>query len=105
MLVETKRYDVNDIVSFKILNGDELVGRIVYDHPDSYGISQPMSVMPSQKGIGLMQSMFSVDPKSDFKLEKSHVMLHCKTADQIADHYRELTTGIKTVRNETRIIV
>ena len=105
MLVDKKSYDVNDIVSFKILNGDEVVGRIVFDHPDTFGISQPMSVMPSQKGIGLMQSMFSVDPKSEYRLGKSHVMLHSKTSDQIADHYRELTTGIKTVRNDTRIIV
>lgn len=98
-------YEQHDIVSFKILNGDELVGRLSFEDNKSYHISQPMSVMPSQKGIGLMQSMFSVDPKSEFTLSKSHVMLHCKTSDQIADHYRELTTGIKTVRNDTRIIL
>ena len=99
------RYKEHDIVSFKILNGDELVGRIVDDDNDHYIISRPMSVMPSQQGIGLMQSMFSVDPKTDFVLKKSHVMLHSLTADAIADHYRELTTGIQTIRRSSKIIV
>jgi len=32
-------------------------------------------------------------------------MMHNAAADQVADHYRELTTGIKTVRNESKIII
>ncbi len=95
---------MHDIVSFKILNGDELVGSIVNNDNDHYVISRPMSVMPSQQGIGLMQSMFSVEPKTDFVLKKEHVMLHSKTADTIADHYRELTTGIKAVRRGSIIV-
>jgi hypothetical protein len=104
MLVN-KGYSVNDVVSFKIMNGDEIVGKVVEERGDSFVVAQPMTVVPQQKGIGLMQSMFSVDPKSEFTISKSHIMLQCKTADQLADHYRELTTGIKTVRNESRIIV
>ena len=100
-----KGYSDNDIVTFKILNGDELVARIVREDADQYVLAQPMSVVPSQQGIGLMQALFSVEPKSEIALKKTHVMLHSKTVDAIADHYRELTTGIKTIRNESRIIV
>lgn len=104
MLIK-KGYSANDIVTFKIMNGDELVASVVNEHDDHYVIAQPMSVVPSQQGIGLMQALFSIEPKSEVVLKKDHVMLHNKTIDAIADHYRELTTGIKTIRNESRIIV
>lgn len=104
MLIK-KGYSASDVVTFKILNGDELVASIISEDSTVYMISRPMSVMPSQQGIGLVQSLFSVDPKTDFPLRKDHVMLHSLTADAIADHYRELTTGIQTVRNNRRIIV
>ena len=100
-----KGYSANDIVTFKIMNGDELVASVQSEDSEQYVIAQPMSVVPSQQGIGLMQALFSIEPKSSVTLKKAHVMLHNKTIDAIADHNRELTTGIKTIRNESRIIV
>lgn len=104
MLVN-KGYSVGDTVSFKIANGDEVVGHIEGENEFEYVISHPMTVVPSQQGIGLMQSMFSTDAKGNVKLSKAHIMMHNHTMEAMADHYRETTTGIKTVRNESRIIV
>lgn len=98
-----QHYDVGVIASFKIMNGDELVARVESDDVDHYVLSKPMTVMPQGQGVALMQSLFSVVNDSLFTLKKSHVMLHGITADQLADHYREVTGGIKPVRRETKI--
>ncbi len=46
MLV-TKGYQEGDIVSFKLINGDEVVARIVDAGPNGFEISKPCTVMPS----------------------------------------------------------
>ena len=48
MLV-TNKYAKDDIVSFKLVNGDEIVGRIVDETSDNYTINKPCTVMPSQQ--------------------------------------------------------
>jgi hypothetical protein len=104
MLVN-KGYSAGDTVSFKLANGDEVVGQIESETDTEYLLAHPMTVVPSPNGLGLMQSMFSSEAKSTVKVSKAHIMMHNRTMDAMADHYRETTTGIKTVRNESRIIV
>jgi len=104
MLV-SKNYDAGTIVSMKLVNGDELVAKLVAETADTYTVIGPMTVIPTQKGVQLMQSMFTVEPDQEFSISKQHIMLSRASADPVADHYRELTTGIKTVRNESRIIM
>ena len=98
MLVTNKKYDAENIVSFKILNGDEIVARLVSDDDDSFTITTPLAIVPSQNGVVLMPALFSVEPGHNIRLDKKHVMLHGPTVEQLADHYREKTTGIQTVR-------
>jgi hypothetical protein len=64
-----------------------------------------MTVLPTQTGVKLINAMFTVEPGKDFSISKDHVMMAHPAAEPVADHYREITTGIKTVRNESRIIV
>lgn len=103
MLV-SKKYEAEKIVSFKILNGDEIVARLVSDDEDSFTITTPLAIVPSQNGIVLMPALFSVEAGTNIKLDKKHVMLHGVTVDQLADHYREKTTGIQTVRKPGIIV-
>ena len=103
MLVN-KKYETKSIVSFKLVNGDELVARIVDQTSDSYFIESPCLVVPAQNGVHLIQAMFSGDINTTIALNFNHVMIHVPTAKIIADHYLEVVTGIKTV-NKGGIIV
>lgn len=98
MLVTTKKYDNDSIVSFKIMNGDEIVARLLSDDDDSFTIETPLAIVPAERGVALVPALFSVEPGQGIRLDKKHVMLHGKTVDQLADHYREKTTGIQTIR-------
>lgn len=96
MLVSST-YKEGDIVSFKLVNGDEIVAKIAEIRGNSWLISKPCTVIPSPQGLGLLQSMFSAELNKNVELKSEHVMLHAETLQQIKDHYTTTTTGIQTV--------
>ena len=92
-----KSYATGDIVCFKILNGDEIVAKLVEDTTDKFVISRPCTVIPSPQGLGLMQSLISGDINTNITLLKSHVMMHSPVVKDIENHYIRTTTGIEPV--------
>ncbi len=67
MLV-TNKYAEDDIVTFKIVNGDEIVAKIVEESDDAFTVIKPCTVMPSQQGLGLLQSLFTSDLNKSIRL-------------------------------------
>lgn len=96
MLV-SKGYQEGDIVSFKLVTGDEVVARIIDAGPLGFEISKPCTVMPSPQGMGLIQSLFTADADSSVVLQKEHVIMHAPSIDQMQKHYIKTTTGIEPV--------
>lgn len=96
MLV-SRGYQEGDIVSFKLVTGDEIVGRIVASDSDSFEISKPCTVMPSPQGMGLIQSLFTADADANVKLQQTHVIMHAPSIDAMQKHYIKTTTGIEPV--------
>ncbi len=96
MLIQ-KGYQEGDIVSFKIVNGDEIVARIVSSDSDGYEISKPCTIMPGPQGMGLIQSLFTADADVNVRLQKQHVIMHAPSIDQMQKHYIKTTTGIEPV--------
>jgi hypothetical protein len=97
MLISNNKYDEGDIVSFKLVNGDEIVAKVMQDNTDSWLLGKPCTVLPSPKGIGLMQSLFTADQNKNIILRDQHVMMHCICVVEIKNYYIETTTGIKPV--------
>ena len=93
----SKPYATGDIVAFKLVNGDEIVAKLVEESADKYVVSRPCTVIPSQNGLGLMQSLFSGDINTNITLLKQHVMMHCPVVKDIENHYIRTTTGIEPV--------
>lgn len=96
MLIQ-KGYNTGDVVCFKLVNGDETIAKLVEETPDAYIINKPCTVIPSQQGIGLIQSMFSAELNTNITLNKSHVLMHGPVIDQLVSHYIQTTTGIQPV--------
>ena len=93
----SKSYAPGDIAAFKLVNGDEIIAKIVENKLDGWVISKPCTVVPSAQGIGLVQSLFSADINNNVVLKSEHVMMHSTVLKQLEDHYLQTTTGIKTV--------
>ena len=95
MLIQ-KGYQAGDVVCFKLV-GEEVVAKIVEETADGYVLSKPCTVVPSQQGIGLMQSLISADINTNITLNKSHVVMHSLVITDIENHYIRTTTGIQPV--------
>jgi hypothetical protein len=93
----SKGYSAGDIVSFKLVNGDEIVARISEITDAGWKISRPCTVLPSAQGMALMQSLFSAELNTDIELKADHVMMHSESAKPVQDYYLTTTTGIQTV--------
>lgn len=96
-MLQTPKYKKDDIVTFKLVNGDEIVAKIIDESDTTYVISKPCTVMPSPQGLGLIQSLFTSDLNKNVPLEKNHVMLHSITIEAVQNHYIQTTTGIQPV--------
>lgn len=86
------------VYTFKLTNADEVVGKIVEITDAAYIVSQPLSAVPTEKGVQLIFTIFTGDPKENITINKTAVAMICTTAEQVCDHYLEATTGIKAVR-------
>lgn len=96
MLVN-KNYEQNTVVSFKLVTGEEIVAKVLEVTDTAFIISKPTSVVPSQHGIGLLQSLYTSESMERLELSKQHVLFHAVTAKQVETYYISTTTGIETV--------
>jgi hypothetical protein len=93
MLIETP-YKANDIVTIKILGGDEVVGRLTSIDGGNVTINKPHAVMMGQQGFGLVPYIMTagLDVKVEFKPE--HIISVVKTFEGVAKEYIKQTSGI-----------
>ena len=97
MLVSNNTFDAGDIVTMKLVNGDEIVAKVLKDDVLNYTIDRPCTVVPSAKGMGLIQALFTADTKRSIVLNKQHVMMAALSVDAMVKHYLQTTTGIEPV--------
>jgi predicted Mrr-cat superfamily restriction endonuclease len=94
----SKKYGAGDIVSFKIVTTEEIVAKIVEVTSEGYLVNRPCTIIPSQQGIGLMQSLISADINNDILLRNEHVIMHALSIEDIAAHYIRTTTGVQIAK-------
>ena len=92
------------VYTFKLTNADEIVGKVVAITDDAYEIAQPLSAVPTEKGIQLIYTVFTGDPKETATINKTAIAMICQTREEVCDHYLEATTGLKPVRKPSIIM-
>lgn len=98
MLVSSARkYDKNDVISFKLATGDEIIANIIEDTDSEYILDKPCAVLPSAQGMGLIQAVMTADQDKKFYLSKHHVVFSGITIDAMKKHYLKTTTGIEPI--------
>lgn len=94
MLIE-KPLKNGDVVSMKLSSGEEIISKLEEESPDFYKISKPLMVAATQQGLGLAPYMFTVDPESMIKINKTSIICTVPTEKDMANQYIQNTTGIK----------
>ena len=85
----------NQIYSLKLLNGDEIVAKLITDDMMQYVISKPLACVFAPQGLGLTQWMITANMDNNFEIPKNVVLSVAKTRKEISDQYLLTTTGIK----------
>jgi hypothetical protein len=91
-----KNIETNEVYSFKLSSGEELVAKVVSIGDNTIELSEPLSVAPNAQGMGLIPSMFTSEKDKNITLNTSTVTMYAETADNLRIKYIEATTGITT---------
>lgn len=94
----------NEIYVFKLASGEELIVKVLNVSDTFYTISNPVSVAPNQRGIGLVPSLFTADMDGEIQLNTSSIVISALPAEDIRVKYIEATTGL-TVPTEKKVIL
>jgi len=85
----------NSVYTFKLNSGEELIAKVVQAGGDFIIIEEPVSIAPTQQGMQMIPSIFTANPKGEFKLNTSSIAIYAETDDSVRMKYLEATTGIK----------
>ena len=92
MLLE-KPIAEGDVVSIKLINGDEIIARLEKDDTNGITINRPLALTMSGGGLGMIPWMF-LGNKDTMTLKREHVFVMVPSKKDAADQYLQGTTGI-----------
>jgi hypothetical protein len=85
----------NTVYTFKLNSGEELIAKVIQAGGEFIQIEEPVSIAPTQQGMQMIPSVFTANPKAEFKLNTTSIALYAETDDSVRMKYLEATTGIK----------
>lgn len=84
----------NEVWTFKLSSGEEVVAKVLAFNADAVSISHPVSVTPSQTGVGLMNTLFTANPKTNIELNTNSIAMIAHTDSDIKAQYLNATSKI-----------
>jgi hypothetical protein len=94
------KLETNNIYTFKLNTGEELIARIVDIAPDHMIIEHPILTVISQQGLQMMPGLFSADLGQNVRLNNSSWAMIAETRQDVRDSWIQATTGIAPVRKQ-----
>lgn len=85
----------DEVFTFKLNSGEELVARIKSVQDTFIELEEPVSVAPGPQGIGLIPSLFTGEMRGLIRLNTSSIALSAPTEENVRIKYLEALTGLK----------
>ena len=92
MLIE-KPIAEGDVVSIKLINGDEIIARLESDDHRGITVDRPLALTLGPQGLGMVPWVFLAD-KSTMTISRDHIFVMVRSKKDAADQYMQGTTGI-----------
>jgi hypothetical protein len=92
MLLE-KPMASGDVVSLKLINGDEIIARLESDDQNGITITKPLAITAGPQGLGMIPWIF-LGSKETITLKREHIFVMIPSKKEAADQYMQGTTGI-----------
>lgn len=93
MLIK-KSFSKGDVVSIKLISGEEIIARWNADDDQVIEIEKPMAVTLTANGIGMVPWLFLADNDQNYLIKKSAFSTVVPSKKEAADQYILGTTGI-----------
>jgi nitrous oxidase accessory protein NosD len=84
-----------EVVTIKVVTGEEIVAKYVEETSTGHKVSRPMVLSMTQKGLGMMPMLFTVDPDSDILINSASIVMITVTEADFAKQYTTSVTGIQ----------
>jgi hypothetical protein len=94
------KLETNNIYTFKLNTGEELIARVVEIAPDHMIIEHPILTVISQQGLQMMPGLFSADLGQNVRLNNASWAMIAETRQDVQDSWIQATTGIAPVRKQ-----
>lgn len=82
-----------DVVSIKLINGDEIIARFEEEDQSQVTVTKPLALTLGGGGLGMMPWLFLGD-KETISLRRDHMFVISPSKKDAAAQYLEGTTGI-----------
>ena len=92
-----KGHSTGDVVSVKLINGDELIARFDNETTDTVTIEKPLALTMGAQGLGMIPWCF-LGEGDKITLSKNHVFFVVASKKEAATQYLEGTTGISLLK-------
>ena len=90
----------DEIYTFKLITGEELVAKILAIEPDHMIIQNPILTVLSPQGLQMMPALFSANQDQTVRLNTASWAMIADTRDDVRDSWIQATTGIAPVRKQ-----
>ena len=94
------KLETNNIYTFKLNTGEELIARVVEIAPDHMIIEHPILTVISQQGLQMMPGLFSADLGQNVRLNNASWAMIAETRQDVQDSWIQATTGIAPIRKQ-----
>lgn len=97
MLLEKTKFNEGDVLTMKLISGEEVIGKLVSETEEYFTLDRPLMLAIGQKGVAMAPVLMTVNIDSTLKFSKNAVIVMAKSDGEIAKQYVYQTTGIQPV--------
>lgn len=95
MLVQT--FKPNDIVTMKLVTGEEIITKFLESNDNGYKINKPLVLSITSQGPAMTPFLFTAEITGEINLPKHAVIALASTDKQTSSQYIKGTSGIQPV--------
>jgi hypothetical protein len=94
MLIDvSKNFSAGDVVSIKLINGDEIIAKFEKEDNDTITVNRPLALTMNGQGLGMIPWVF-LGKDSEVTIAKRNTFFVVESKGEAAKQYLEGTTGI-----------
>lgn len=99
-MIDHMKIEKDEIYTFKLATGEELVAR-VRDVADTHlEISEPISTVISPQGLQMMPTLFSANKDRNVQVNIANIVMVAVVREDVKNSYIQATTGIAPVTKQ-----